>query len=141
MCMYITLTAIGSRQSHLPPPTPTLTLTHTPTHLPSHPPTLHPAFTAMLQQPRVPPTGQRQAIEVHIKWREVLDYKRDYLRLLSIATGWEVDKLDADMQRPLYMRPQVSMSACMYASCGGHAECRGCCACLMRWQVLWNSSV
>jgi hypothetical protein len=29
----------------------------------------------MLQQPRVPPTGQRQAIEVHIKWREVLHHK------------------------------------------------------------------
>lgn len=64
--------------------------------------------TAMLQQPRVPPTGQRQAIEVHIKWREVLDYKRELLRCLSIATGWGVDKLDADMQRSLYMRPQVS---------------------------------
>lgn len=64
-------------------------------------------FAAMLQQPRVPPTGQRQAVEVHIKWREVLDYKRELLRCLSIATGWGVDKLDADMQRPLYMRPQV----------------------------------
>jgi ATP-dependent protease ClpP protease subunit len=61
----------------------------------------------MLQQPRVPPTGQRQAVEVHIKWREVLDYKRELLRCLSLATGWGVDKLDADMQRPLYMRPQV----------------------------------
>lgn len=64
-------------------------------------------IAAMLQQPRVPPTGQRQAVEVHIKWREVLDYKRELLRCLSIATGWGVDKLDADMQRPLYMRPQV----------------------------------
>jgi hypothetical protein len=72
---------------------------------------------AMLQQPRVPPTGQRQAIEVHIKWREVLDYKRELLRCLSIATGWGVDKLDADMQRPLYMRPQVRV-------------------CLMFWGVL-----
>jgi hypothetical protein len=27
--------------------------------------------TAMLHQPRVPPTGQRQAIEIQIKWREV----------------------------------------------------------------------
>ncbi len=48
----------------------------------------------MIQQPRVPPTGQRQAIEVHIKWREVLDYKREYLRMLSLGTGWPVDKLD-----------------------------------------------
>jgi hypothetical protein len=66
-----------------------------------------PPATAMLQQPRVPPTGQRQAVEVHIKWREVLDYKRELLRCLSLVTGWGVDKLDADMQRPLYMRPQV----------------------------------
>jgi ATP-dependent Clp protease protease subunit len=61
----------------------------------------------MLQQPRVPPTGQRQAIEVHIKWREVLDYKRELLRMLSLGTGWDVEKLDYDMQRPLYMRPVV----------------------------------
>jgi hypothetical protein len=50
---------------------------------------------AMIQQPRTPPTGQRQAVEVHIKWREVLDYKRDLLRMLSIGTGWPVEKLDA----------------------------------------------
>lgn len=65
-----------------------------------------PHSLAMLQQPRVPPTGQRQAIEVHIKWKEVLDFKREYLRFLSIATGWDVEKLDADMQRPLYLRPE-----------------------------------
>eukprot|EP00877_Chromochloris_zofingiensis_P007811 jgi/Chrzof1/3283/Cz12g19140.t1 len=63
----------------------------------------------MIQQPRIPPTGQRQAIEVHIKWREVLDYKRDLLRMLSVGTGWDVAKLDADMQRPLYMRPQDAL--------------------------------
>lgn len=49
----------------------------------------------MIQQPRVPPTGQRQAIEVHIKWREVLDYKRELLRCLAIGTGLPVEKLDA----------------------------------------------
>jgi hypothetical protein len=27
--------------------------------------------------------------------------------MLSIGTGWDVHKLDADMQRPLYMRPKV----------------------------------
>lgn len=54
-----------------------------------------PASAAMIQQPRVPPTGQRQAIEVHIKWREVLDYKRELLRMFSLGTGLPVDKLDA----------------------------------------------
>ncbi|GFR51883.1 hypothetical protein Agub_g14362 [Astrephomene gubernaculifera] len=68
-----------------------------------------PHSLAMIQQPRVPPTGQRQAIEVHIKWREVLDYKRELLRTLSIGTGLPVDKLDADMQRPLYMRPRDAL--------------------------------
>eukprot|EP00200_Dunaliella_tertiolecta_P005738 CAMPEP_0202357456 /NCGR_PEP_ID=MMETSP1126-20121109/11476_1 /ASSEMBLY_ACC=CAM_ASM_000457 /TAXON_ID=3047 /ORGANISM="Dunaliella tertiolecta, Strain CCMP1320" /LENGTH=384 /DNA_ID=CAMNT_0048950341 /DNA_START=258 /DNA_END=1412 /DNA_ORIENTATION=- len=68
-----------------------------------------PHSLAMIQQPRTPPTGQRQAIEVHIKWREVLDYKRELLRMLSIGTGWPVGKLDADMQRPLYMRPQDAL--------------------------------
>lgn len=47
----------------------------------------------------MPPTGQRQAIEVHIKWREVLDFKRELLRMLSIGTGWSVEKLDAVRQR------------------------------------------
>jgi len=73
----------------------------------------------MLQQPRVPPTGQRQAVEVHIKWREVLDYKRELLRCLSLVTGWGVDKLDADMQRPLYMRPQVCMVKFFWGLGGG----------------------
>ncbi|KIY94116.1 hypothetical protein MNEG_13845 [Monoraphidium neglectum] len=68
-----------------------------------------PHSLAMLQQPRVPPTGQRQAVEVHIKWREVLDFKRELLRMLSIGTGWDVHKLDADMQRPLYMRPKDAL--------------------------------
>lgn len=68
-----------------------------------------PHSLAMIQQPRVPPTGQRQAVEVHIKWREVLDFKRELLRMLSIGTGWDVEKLDKDMQRPLYMRPRDAL--------------------------------
>lgn len=56
---------------------------------------------------------------MHIKWREVLDYKRELLRCLSLATGWGVDKLDADMQRPLYMRPQVPQLLCPRGSQGG----------------------
>ena len=52
------------------------------------------ACAAMLQQPRLPPTGQRQAIEVHIKWREVLAQKQSYLGILSEATGNSPEKLD-----------------------------------------------
>ena len=65
-----------------------------------------PHATAMLHQPRVPPTGQRQAIEIHIKWKEVLAQKQAMLNILSKTTGHSVEKLDADMQRPLYMQPQ-----------------------------------
>ena len=32
-----------------------------------------PHATALLQQPRVPPTGARQAIEVQIRWREAFN--------------------------------------------------------------------
>ena len=63
-------------------------------HLPVLTPLPCPCPAAMIQQPRAPPTGQRQAVEVHIKWREVLDYKRDLLRMMSIGTGWSVEKLD-----------------------------------------------
>ncbi|CAL8460690.1 g221 [Coccomyxa elongata] len=65
-----------------------------------------PHATAMLQQPRVPPTGQRQAIEIHIKWKEVLAQKQALLRILSKTTGHSEEKLDKDMQRPLYMQPK-----------------------------------
>ncbi|GMH36189.1 hypothetical protein BSKO_04057 [Bryopsis sp. KO-2023] len=68
-----------------------------------------PHATAMLHQPRVPPTGQRQAIEIQIKWREVLAQKQALLKILSRTTGHSAEKLDKDMQRPLYMQPADAM--------------------------------
>ncbi|CAL5219333.1 g1145 [Coccomyxa viridis] len=65
-----------------------------------------PHATAMLQQPRVPPTGQRQAIEIQIKWREVLEQKQALLEIMNQTTGHSIEKLDHDMQRPLYMQPK-----------------------------------
>lgn len=64
-----------------------------------------PHATAMLQQPRVPSTGSRQAVEIYIKWQEVLRMKKTYLDILSRTTGHSLEKLDADMLRPLYMQP------------------------------------
>lgn len=64
-----------------------------------------PHATAMLHQPRIPSTGQRQAIEVYIKWREVLAQKKEMLDILHTHTQQPRDKLDRDMQRPLYMQP------------------------------------
>ncbi|GAB4817093.1 hypothetical protein N2152v2_004139 [Parachlorella kessleri] len=65
--------------------------------------------TAMLHQPRVPPTGQRQAIEIQIKWMEVLAQKQNMLNILARTTGHSVEKLDRDMQRPLYMQPKDAL--------------------------------
>ena len=48
----------------------------------------------MLQQPRVPPTGQRQAVEIQIKWREVLAQKQAMLKILAQTTGHSPEKLD-----------------------------------------------
>ena len=50
--------------------------------------------TAMLHQPRVPPTGQRQAVEIQIKWREVLAQKQALLGILTKTTGHSMEKLD-----------------------------------------------
>lgn len=46
-----------------------------------------------------------QATEVEIKWREVLAEKQDFLSIMSRTTGQPTEKLDRDMQRPLYMQP------------------------------------
>jgi ATP-dependent Clp endopeptidase proteolytic subunit ClpP len=64
-----------------------------------------PHATAMLHQPRVPSTGQRQAIELYIKWREVLAQKQSSLDILHLTTGQPHAKLDRDTARPLYMQP------------------------------------
>ena len=50
--------------------------------------------TAMLHQPRVPSTGQRQAIEVHIKWKEVAEQKNSLVSILSKTTGNSMEKID-----------------------------------------------
>jgi len=69
-----------------------------------------PHATAMLQQPRVPSTGSRQAVEIYIKWQEVLRMKKTYLDILSRTTGHSIEKLDRDMLRPLYMQPKDAIA-------------------------------
>ena len=46
-----------------------------------------PHATAMLHQPKVPSTGERQATEVQIKWKEVKAQKEVLVRILSETTG------------------------------------------------------
>jgi len=53
-----------------------------------------PHATAMLHQPRVPSTGERQATELNIKWQETLAQKKAMLAILSQTTGHDVGKLD-----------------------------------------------
>lgn len=65
-----------------------------------------PNSTAMLCQPRTPDSGQRQALELAIRSKEVLYYKDKYLEALAEATGQDVDRLDRDTSRPFYMQPQ-----------------------------------
>ena len=65
-----------------------------------------PHASAMLHQARVPPTGQRQAVEVELKWKEVLAEKEAFLEIMSRTTGQDAAKIDADTRRPLYMTPR-----------------------------------
>ena len=53
-----------------------------------------PHATAMLHQPKVPSTGQRQTTELQIKWKEVLDQKRSMLKILAETTGQTAVKID-----------------------------------------------
>mmetsp|Transcript_2234 Transcript_2234/g.8307 ORF Transcript_2234/g.8307 Transcript_2234/m.8307 type:complete len:239 (+) Transcript_2234:314-1030(+) len=53
-----------------------------------------PHATAMLHQPKVPSTGERQATELNIKWRETLAQKKELLNILSQTTGHGIAKLE-----------------------------------------------
>merc|ERR1739848_267822 len=65
--------------------------------------------TAMLHQPRLSPTGRRQAVEIEKKWREMADQKNAYMRILSESTGQTKNKIWVDLQRPLYMQPETAL--------------------------------
>merc|ERR1711959_559403 len=46
-----------------------------------------PNATTMLHQPRIPATGQRQAIDINKKWKEVASLRDNYLNILNKTTG------------------------------------------------------
>lgn len=69
-----------------------------------------PHATAMLHQPRVPSTGQQQATELLIKWNEILEQKKSMLNILSSTTGHSIEKIDKDIQRPLYMSAEDAIA-------------------------------
>jgi Clp protease len=71
----------------------------------------HAMRAAMLHQPRVPPTGQRQAVEIAIKWKEVLAQKNAMLEILSKTTGHSPAKLDKVRHAPLHCFLQLSLTS------------------------------
>lgn len=66
--------------------------------------------TAMLHQARVPSSGQRQAIEIHIKWKEVAAQQKSIIGILSSTTGHSEEKIYKDIQRPRYMDAKAAIA-------------------------------
>ncbi|KAL2621688.1 hypothetical protein R1flu_001893 [Riccia fluitans] len=64
-----------------------------------------PHATAMIQQPRLPSTGQMSAIDVHIRAKEVINNRDTLVSLLAKHTGNSFEKVSKVMQRPFYMSP------------------------------------
>ena len=62
-----------------------------------------PNSTTLLQQPRTPQTGQLQAIELDIRFREMEAQQENYYKILSKCTGNSIEKLKYDLIHPLYM--------------------------------------
>ncbi|KAI0510367.1 hypothetical protein KFK09_010968 [Dendrobium nobile] len=62
-----------------------------------------PHAKAMIQQPRVPSSGQMPASDVLIRAKEVITNRDTLVKLLSKHTGNPVEKVSKVMQRPFYM--------------------------------------
>ncbi|CAI7793885.1 unnamed protein product [Closterium sp. NIES-53] len=68
-----------------------------------------PHATAMIQQPRLPSTGQMSAIDVHIRAKEVVNNRDTLVTLLARHTGNSFEKIAKTMERPYYMNPQRAL--------------------------------
>ncbi len=53
-----------------------------------------PHATAMLHQPKIPSTGERQATELQIKWKEVKAQKQAMVDILTMTTGNAAEKIE-----------------------------------------------
>ena len=69
----------------------------------------YPNATALLQQPRTIATGQLQAIELDIRWKQMEGHMKSTYEILSKHTGNSVAKLEYDLKKPLYMTPLDAM--------------------------------
>eukprot|EP00246_Nothoceros_aenigmaticus_P001246 TRINITY_DN116_c0_g1_i2.p1 TRINITY_DN116_c0_g1~~TRINITY_DN116_c0_g1_i2.p1 ORF type:complete len:348 (-),score=41.42 TRINITY_DN116_c0_g1_i2:777-1784(-) len=65
-----------------------------------------PHATAMIQQPRLPSTGQMSAIDVHIRAKEVINNRDTLVELLAKHSGNSFEKVNKLMERPFYMNPR-----------------------------------
>jgi ATP-dependent Clp endopeptidase proteolytic subunit ClpP len=68
-----------------------------------------PHATAMIQQPRLPSTGQMSAIDVHIRAKEVINNRDTLVELLAKHTGNPFEKVAKVMERPFYMNPRKAV--------------------------------
>eukprot|EP00271_Cylindrocystis_brebissonii_P013161 TRINITY_DN32775_c0_g1_i1.p1 TRINITY_DN32775_c0_g1~~TRINITY_DN32775_c0_g1_i1.p1 ORF type:complete len:365 (-),score=73.12 TRINITY_DN32775_c0_g1_i1:513-1607(-) len=64
-----------------------------------------PHATAMIQQPRLPSTGQMSASDVQIRAREVVANRDTLVELLARHTGNSFEAVSKRMERPFYMTP------------------------------------
>ncbi|KAL0918576.1 hypothetical protein M5K25_010591 [Dendrobium thyrsiflorum] len=62
-----------------------------------------PHAKAMIQQPRVPSSGQMPASDVLIRAKEVITNRDTLVKLISKHTGNPLEKVSKVMQRPFYM--------------------------------------
>ena len=53
-----------------------------------------PHATAMLHQPKIPSTGERQATELQIKWKEVKAQKQAMVDILTMTTSNPAEKIE-----------------------------------------------
>ena len=53
-----------------------------------------PHATAMLHQPKIPSTGERQATELQIKWKEVKAQNQAMVDILTMTTGNPAEKIE-----------------------------------------------
>jgi len=67
-----------------------------------------PHAKAMIQQPRVPPSGLRPATDILIHAKEVIVNRDTLVRLLAKHTGNSVEKVANTMRRTYYMDPLLA---------------------------------
>jgi ATP-dependent Clp endopeptidase proteolytic subunit ClpP len=68
-----------------------------------------PHAQVLLQQPRLPATGQMPAIDVHIRAKELIHNRDTFVKLLAKHTGNPFETVAKAMERPFYMFPRQAV--------------------------------